>query len=901
MSLHATIIIEEKYGINRYHEPVTMGMPLPKGFLWDKSKLSITDSTDGPLPFQTQILATWPDRSLKWLLLDFQVSAKSNTTKELALTLSEPKNTHAVKGHISSEEGQNYFYINTKAASFYVNTSIFRLFERVVVGDSEVVDGTKSKTVLTDEAGTEYEPLIESIYFETEGPLRTTLKIEGAFRSRDSLNFAFFISRASFFANSTFAKIEFTILNPKASKHAGGLWDLGNPGSIFFQDLSIHTALKSIPEPPVISYQLNEDPVPMDYQKEIENQELRAKSYEVNGGSHLLIYQDSSGGENWQSRNHVNRNGEVKNSYRGYRVCSDGNTIKEGLRASPVISLRGIDNKYSVALQYFWQNFPKALEVKDKTLIVRLFPKYYNDVFELQGGEQKTHIIYLDSSSSRNGNIGLDWIQCPLVPRLTPEWYAHSKAFNYLVPESEDRNKELSRLANTAIYGNKTFFRRREIIDEYGWRNFGEFYADHEAVGHEGPDPLISHYNNQYDCIYGALMQFVRNGNHKWFLLADQLCRHVKDIDIYHTDEDRPEYNRGCFWHTEHYMDARTATHRCFSKKNAEHKNLGSYGGGPSLSHNYTTGLLYHYYMTGSQSSLCAVKELASFVEDNMKMELTVSSHILKGMRKVQRSIEKVRKKQGRVQIKKIYNLDGPGRASGNSLNTLIDAYIVTNKRECLVITEDLIRQCIHPEDNIEKRNLSDVENRWMYTIFLQFLGKYLDLKVEIDEFDRMYEYARLSLIHYAGWMLQNEHPYLEKPEKLEYPNETWPAQDIRKCNILLIASKYSDGGENQKFAQKAAFFFNEAMHQLLRFKTRDLTRPIALIMQNGMMYSYFKACGFKPLSRHNTMKLSSPCATVNLKFTTLPHAIYQIKKMLGSFSIRREFEFIKWRVASKL
>jgi hypothetical protein len=38
----------------------------------------------------------------------------------------------------------------------------------------------------------------------------------------------------------------------------------------------------------------------------------------------LLIYQDSSGGENWQSLNHVNRDNEVKTSFRGYKLLEGG-------------------------------------------------------------------------------------------------------------------------------------------------------------------------------------------------------------------------------------------------------------------------------------------------------------------------------------------------------------------------------------------------------------------------------------------------------------------------------------------------------------------------------------------------------------------------------------------------
>ena len=44
------------------------------------------------------------------------------------------------------------------------------------------------------------------------------------------------------------------------------------------------------------------------------------------------------------------------------------------------------------------------------------------------------------------------------------------------------------------------------------------------------------------------------------------------------------------------------------------------------------------------------------------------------------------------------------------------------------------------------------------------------------------YAYGRASLLHYARWMADNEYPYLDKPEILEYPNETWAASPGALC-----------------------------------------------------------------------------------------------------------------------
>ena len=197
----------------------------------------------------------------------------------------------------------------------------------------------------------------------------------------------------------------------------------------------------------------------------------------------------------------------------------------------------------------------------------------------------------------------LAWVHYPLIPHASTEWYCQAGVFPYLIPESKIPKqfpfKEAYEIMQNAVNGESTFFDRREIIDEYGWRNFGDLYADHENELYQGEKPVISHYNNQYDLINSFLKEFVRTGEENWFQLAEELARHVIDIDIYHTEKDRREYNKGLFWHTDHYTDAATSTHRSYSEKTKILKELRDYGGGPSYAHVYSRGLLNHYYMTG--------------------------------------------------------------------------------------------------------------------------------------------------------------------------------------------------------------------------------------------------------------------------------------------------------------
>src|SRR5207249_3752466 len=123
---------------------------------------------------------------------------------------------------------------------------------------------------------------------------------------------------------------------------------------------------------------------------------------------------------------------------------------------------------------------------------------------------------------------------------------------------------------------------------------------------YQGPAPVVSHYNNQYDFVLGTLLHYLRTGDPAWFDLGDPLARHVIDIDIYHTERDKAAYNGGLFWFTDHYRTAQTCTHRTYSRGNCRPGDR-SYGGGPASAHNFTTGLLHYHYLTGDPGARAAV------------------------------------------------------------------------------------------------------------------------------------------------------------------------------------------------------------------------------------------------------------------------------------------------------
>ena len=66
----------ELTGYERHDEPVTSGIPWPRGRLWNCDVLRLSDRRGRRMPLQARPLAFWPDGSIKWSLLTTRLHAK---------------------------------------------------------------------------------------------------------------------------------------------------------------------------------------------------------------------------------------------------------------------------------------------------------------------------------------------------------------------------------------------------------------------------------------------------------------------------------------------------------------------------------------------------------------------------------------------------------------------------------------------------------------------------------------------------------------------------------------------------------------------------------------------------------------------------------------------------------
>ncbi|WP_100640502.1 hypothetical protein [Marinobacter salexigens] len=797
MEKKITIRLEEKNHVNRIDEPAGLSVPLPKGVVQTAKQLELMDGQH-PVTTQFDPLAHWPDGSIRWVHINFLTSLDPGSEKKLTLSIPQGSSPASPKPLINRTS--DVLLIQTSTGSLDLKSD--NLTWQV---NNKNGTGIPSTVTLSDETGMPCTAKVETNWEVTrQGPVFVAATIKGQWLRQNNDPLARFECELRIFLETGLVQVELTTHNPKRARHSGGLWDLGDPGSVYFLELAVETTLPAKSQARITAQAIDEKP------KTIHLPEFN-------------LYQDSSGGENWQSRNHIDCNGEVTTQFCGYKLLDSSALVQEGKRANPLISIVNDCGQLDVAIPDFWQNFPTSVRKNGNMLTIGLFPEDAKKPYELQGGEQKT-LRFMMTHNSDNSLATAAYT--PLTPVITPESYEHADAFPWF--KANTPPSVLDELIAEGLNGTSNFFAKREVIDEFGWRNFGDIFADHEILYQkEGELPFISHYNNQYDPIYGFARQFALTGDQRWFRLMDDLARHVVDIDIYHTEEDRAEYNHGLFWHTDHYLDAYTATHRTFSRHNSSSSTPGQTGGGPAEEHCYSTGLLYHHYLTGSQRSRQAVLGLARWMTALHEGQGGFLEQML-AIKK--REIPALKKKmRGKTVSAHRYPFN---RGTGNYLNTLLDAWILDENESWLQQAEAVIRKTIHPLDVVEHRDLLDVENRWSYLVLLAALFRYLYLKRQVNGYDEQYEYTKASVLRYTHWMLNNERPFMEDQSQLEFPNDTWVAQDVRKAMLMFQASELDDENADQ-YRELGKKWLKEHTGTLKHSKESHFSRILIILMQN--------------------------------------------------------------------
>ncbi len=776
--------------------PFRCGLPLPRGQVFGSPLWKIRAADGSESVVAAKPLRLWPDQSWQWAQIDGIAAAEWGR----ALV--------AVQMHPAEPS------VTARPATAWLNQAEKK--GGVTFGQQKIAWDWRRGLCLQKEGEAQNQPWlfirfnlgVESAFLPHAVRLeanaqRADLIWEGCFaadaqgghsRLRGTV-------QATSFPETPLLRIEVNLWNPSAAKHPGGLWDLGDAGSLHLHALGFRWPRNG-------QAWLQAEPG-HDWHKL---------------GEQASLLQGSSGLESVLPLSALAHRGADSNStvrFEGYKLEKGmkQNTL-DGRRANPVMRWED-GGKWEIQPEDFWERFPSSLEVQQNEIRYEPWPLQDAQRYELQGGERTRAVFWIAAQDSV-----AEWDKMPeLLSGARAGVYAlpdgptvaASRALPFFSLQAAETLPPA--LGGAVLEGKSALQARRESWDEYGWRNFGEVAADHEAEHYQGQWPMVSHYNNQYDMMYGLLAGGLSRGDAGLDELGLRLAEHVRHHDLYHTQQDKAAYNGGYFWHTAHYAHAGLATHRTYSRLAFEGKPLpAGFGGGPANEHNYSSGLLLHYWLTGDTASRDAVLQLARWVtamQDGRRTPLKWLAGGPTGLATGTRDLD----------------WQGPGRGSGYSLNTLLDAYLADGDETWLAKAERVQEVVSSPEDDVENMGLLHRENRWSYVVYLQMVGRYLEVLHQGGRITPAWERARAVLLRYARWMAKNEYPYLSKPEELEFPTSTWAAQDLRKAAVFALAARFAPADEAAGFSQAAKRFLDAASQDLLKAKDRFCTRNLAITL----------------------------------------------------------------------
>jgi len=567
--------------------PVTGGVPLAQAVAPEGAQFVLRDERNEAAPLQTSVLARWKDGSARWVLLDFQAAPPSNGTSHFTLACRKEGEAAEPDAAVRVRHEQRPILQSGAVTLASVPNGLLRVSDRFDV-----------TLTLTDSAGQLCTAHTESAEIETQGPMRSTMLLKGAFQTPSGRRSIGFRMRASIFAG-----LSKVCLEPQVQIDAE-------------KGLIQNTAdlkLTLIPAAQLKSATIGGEP-------------------------------------GWSGRpDALVRLFQIED--RTYRF--EGGAEGTGAKAPGWMEFDDGRGAVAVALRDFWQQWPKSLEVKGDELAIGLFPAFgkgafdhmtpwykYQYLFEnqhyrLRTGQAPRWHVWLDLAG--DGEALARCANAPLLPAADPAQAIATGVWGAIAPAGSRGMAQYDRWAENLF--DNAYCHSIEAQRDYGQMNWGDWFGERQC----------NWGNHEYDTAKQILLQFARTGDPKYIHVGDTAARHTSEIDVVHfVNEDLKTYFEKDLGGNKAYPTRPGMVHEhCvghvggFYSVETIRKLFVSFGTGNSprpylcldpynLGHIWTQGMVYDYFLTGDPWLRETVQtiggNLVQLVEDR-KMQFKGHSH----------------------------------------------------------------------------------------------------------------------------------------------------------------------------------------------------------------------------------------------------------------------------------
>ncbi|NMA45402.1 MAG: hypothetical protein GX945_02455 [Lentisphaerae bacterium] len=493
----------EEAGVARKAARVRFGLPLPQGRLFQTAQLRLIAPDGSEAPAQFAVMGLWPDQSLKWVLVQFNAPIAANERQLWRLEYG-----HAVRAH--AQRPTQLLLKNTPENAVISNGLIQIVVNKERFGVAMSETGSPAgirqlDVILRDEAGQPFlasGAVCDDWRIEEQGPERIVIRMAGRYGDNRGRGLMSYVARLSCQRQSPIVELSWTHINSEIEIELTDITSL-------YLSATHATPMNSV----AAAFQ------------DSAGQLQKAMVAELPAQGHATIFQLDD------------RRAQCSAPFAA--TPGDDKTVQ---RLDGAVSTSGVQGGLGIAVQNFWQRWPKAVSAGSNELLIGLLPtqpskSYGQDLpyyllypflegkYRSKWGMAFTEKILFDVTgdlSRRELSAEADW---PLIAVLPAEWYDNCRVFDDIaVPQGE----QLSLWDEWFAKRYEGNMRRRERQREYGYFNFGD------SFGERGRNWT----NNEYDFALGQFLQFLRSGERRYYRLGMEAARHQADVDLVHAYPD---------------------------------------------------------------------------------------------------------------------------------------------------------------------------------------------------------------------------------------------------------------------------------------------------------------------------------------------------------------------------
>jgi hypothetical protein len=529
-----TVTASDHAGVPRSGEIATQGLPFAFGALRDARNLRVLDPRGNEVPVQARALNYWPDGSTMFALVSFPASVEAGESARYTVEYgSQVRPAQFLGRQLTVTERDGAIVVNTGPLQATLSTVRGTLLDSAAIDGAEMIGDEPWAALVTAEDGTEYSSArgtVTDAQVIEAGPLRAVIRRIGRHTAADGSTLTEFDMIQEFYAGSPMTRLSYVFTHKEDTETE-----------------KIRRVRLNMPCPWAGD---GAEALVWGEDAPVTGQAAACRQLELDAAT---VVADDTEAEATRTQ--------------GFARLGDGPSL-------------------SVATRWWWEKWPKAVEVSSDGIALDLIPmdshvQFSDGSFVLYQGEAITHEVMLGfepEGAAVDSAGGFEAFRDRLIAAADPRYATGTLALGEMPAKNEVRFPRYEEGVDRMFDG---YIAKREARKEYGMENFGDDTFEW------GYGPSYTFWSNQeYDHHHGFLVEWFRSGDRRFFEIGEQAARHYEAVDCYHWAPGR-EYLIGAPHHhnSRHIVEEGWFPDHCIM--------------GASNGHSWVEGLLSYWLMTG--------------------------------------------------------------------------------------------------------------------------------------------------------------------------------------------------------------------------------------------------------------------------------------------------------------